>query len=138
MNAYSKDLRLKVLAAVERGVQRRKISELLGISLATISRYVKLRASGRQIAPRPSPGRKAKILGSLAHERALWEQLEKNDTATLQEHCEMFERRRGVRVSVATMSRAVRKLGWSFKKDHWEPPRETSEEEALSGSTPRA
>jgi transposase len=65
----------------------------------------------------PSPGRKAKILASPDHRRTLWRQLEKNDTATLEEHCEMFERERGVSVSVATMSRAVRKLGWTFKKD---------------------
>jgi transposase len=38
MNAYSKDLRLKVLCAVERGIPRREISELLGISVSTISR----------------------------------------------------------------------------------------------------
>jgi transposase len=130
MNAYSKDLRLKVLDAVERGVPRREVSELLGISLATISRYVKLKASGREIAPKPSPGRKAKILASLAHKRALWRQLEENDTATLEEHREMFEKERGISVSVATMSRAVRKLGWTFKKDRWHPPRETSKKEA--------
>jgi transposase len=135
MNAYSKDLRLKVLATVERGVPRREISELLGISISTISRYVKLRASGREIAPKPSPGRRAKILASPAHKRALWRQLEENDTATLEEHREMFEKERGVRVSVATMSRAVRKLGWTFKKDRWHPPRETSKEEALSEHT---
>ncbi|HZY65667.1 MAG TPA: IS630 transposase-related protein [Rubrobacteraceae bacterium] len=135
MNAYSKDLRLKVLAAVERGVPRREVSELLSISLATISRYIKLKSSGREIAPKLSPGRKAKILASPAHKRALWEQLEENDTATLEEHCQMFEKERGVSVSVATMSRAVRKLGWSFKKDRWRPPSETSKEEALSGST---
>ena len=135
MNAYSKDLRLKVLDAVERGVARREVSELLGISLSTISRYVELKASGSQIAPKPSPGRKAKILASLAHKKALWRQLEENDTATLEEHCEMFEKERGVSVSVATMSRAVRKLGWTFKKDRWEPPRGTSREGALSGTT---
>ena len=135
MNAYSKDLRLKVLAAVERGVPRREVSNLFGISLATISRYIKLKACGGEIAPKPSPGRRAKILESLAHKRALWEQLEGNDTATPEEHREMFERRRGVSVSVATMSRAVRKLGWTFKKDRWHPPRETSEEGVLSGST---
>jgi len=135
MNAYSKDLRLKVLAAVERGVPRREVSNLFGISLASISHYIKLKASGREISPKPSPGRRAKILESLAHKRALWEQLEGNDTATLEEHREMFERRRGVCVSVATMSRTVRKLGWTFKKDRWHPPRETSEEGALSGST---
>lgn len=135
MNAYSKDLRLKVLSAIERGVPRREISEFLGISISTISRYVKLKASGRQIAPKPSPGRKAKILDSPAHRRALWLQLLENDAATLEEHSEMFERERGVRVSVATMSRAVRKLGWSFKKDRWHPPSATSEEEAPSPGT---
>ena len=135
MNAYSKDLRLKVLAAVERGVSRREISELLGISISTISRYVKLKASGREIAPKPSPGRKAKILDNPDHRRVLWKQLEENDTATLEEHCTMFEVRRGVSVSVATMSRAVRKLGWTFKKDRWEPPSGMSKEEALSRST---
>jgi len=135
MSAYSKDLRLKVLDAVERGIPRREVSELLGISLSTISRYVKLKASGREIAPKPSPSRKAKILGNLAHKRALWRQLEENDTATLEEHSEMFEKEQAICVSVATMSRAVRKLGWTFKKDRWHPPRETSKEEALSEST---
>ena len=131
MNAYSKDLRFKVLAAVERGVPRREVSELLGISVSTISRYVKLKASGAEIAPRPSPGRKAKISEDPAHKSVLWEQLEAKDTATLEEHCQMFERQRGLSVSVATMSRAVRKLGWTFKKDRWQPPREMSKEEAL-------
>ncbi len=135
MNAYSKDLRLKVLAAVERGIPRKEISELLGISLSTISRYVRLKASGSEIAPKPSPGRRAKILASPAHRRALWRQLEENDTATLDEHREMFENERGVSISVATMSRAVRKVGWTFKKDRWLPPSATSEEGALSRAT---
>jgi transposase len=107
MNAYSKDLRLKVLDAVERGVPRKEVSELLGISLSTISRYVKLKDSGEDLAPNPSPGRKAKILDTLVHKRALWRQLEENDSATLKEHCEMFQKERGVCVSVATMSRAA-------------------------------
>ena len=135
MNAYSKDLRPKVLAAVERGVPRREVSELLGSSLSSISRYTKLKASGREIAPKPSPGRKAKILDDPDHRRTLWKQLEENNTATLEEHCTMFESRRGVSVSVATMSRAVRRLGWAFKKDHWEPPSGMSKEEALLRST---
>jgi transposase len=135
MNAYSKDLRLKVLAAVERGVPRREVAGLLGISLSTISRYVKLKASGSEVAPRPSPGRNAKITSNPAHERALWRQLEANDTATLEEHRGMFEKERGVSVSVATMSRAVRKLGWTFKKDRWLPPNATSGRGVLSRGT---
>jgi transposase len=97
MNAYSKDLGLKVLSAVERGVPRREISELLGISISTISRYVKLKASGKDLAPKPSPGRTAKILDDPARRRALWRQLQQNDTATLEEHSEMFEKERGSR-----------------------------------------
>jgi len=135
MNAYSKDLRLKVLRAVERGVPRREVSELLGISVSTISRYVKLKATGRDIAPKPSPGRTSKILADPAHWKALWRQLERNDTATLEEHTEMFEKERGVSVSVATMSRAVRKLGWTFKKGRWHPPSATSEGGALLRAT---
>ena len=135
MNAYSKDLRLKVLCAVERGVPRREVAQMLGISISTISRYVKLKASGKEIAPKPSPGRTSKILADPAHRRALWRQLERNDTATLEEHSQMLEEERGVRVSVATMSRAVRRLGWTFKKDRWLPPSATSEDAAPSGST---
>ena len=95
MNAYSKDLGLKALDAVQRGVPRREVAEFLGISLASISRYVKLKASGSEIAPKPSPGRKAKILGSLAGRRALRRQPEENGTATLEEHREMFEKESG-------------------------------------------
>ena len=132
MNAYSKDLRLKVLSAIERGVPRREVADLLGISVSTISRYVKLKASGKEIAPKPSPGRGSKILSNPAHKKALWRQLEANDTATLQKHAEVFEKERGVSVSVATMSRVVRKLGWTFKKDRWHPPSATSGRGALS------
>ena len=135
MNAYSKDLRLKVLSAVERGVPRREISELLGISISTISRYVQRKASGEQIAPKPSPGRTPKILAEPEHKRVLWRQLKENDTATLKEHSEMFEEQCGISVSVATMSRAVRRLGWTFKKDRWHPPSATSEGGAHSRAT---
>jgi len=55
MNAYPMDLRSKVLDAVERGIPLREVAEFLGISLSTIPRYVKLRASGTEIAPKPSP-----------------------------------------------------------------------------------
>jgi transposase len=36
MNAYSKDLRLRVLKAVDRGLSRRRIAELFGLSPSTI------------------------------------------------------------------------------------------------------
>ena len=38
MNAYSKDLRLKTLAAADRGISRREVVEPCGVSLATLKR----------------------------------------------------------------------------------------------------
>lgn len=132
MNAYSKDLRVRVLEAVGRGVPRKEVSELFGVSLSTIKRYVKRRREGGDLQPRPSTGRKRRILSTTEEKWALWKQLEENDEATLERHCEMWEMRRGVRVSLATMSRAIRnKLGWTLKKRRWVPPSETKRSEVL-------
>jgi hypothetical protein len=46
MNAYSKDLRLRVLDALDRGLSRKEVSELFGLSLSTIKRYLKRRREG--------------------------------------------------------------------------------------------
>src|SRR5215213_7210619 len=91
MNAYSKDLRLRVLAAVERGIPRREVSQLFGVSLSTIVRYIKRSADDCQIAPKLSPGRRPKVLNTPEHKEILWDQLRENDTATLEEHCRMWE-----------------------------------------------
>ena len=118
MNAYSKDLRLRVLEAVDRGVPRKEVANLFGVSLSTIKRYIKRRRAGQDLEPRRSTGRKRRILASAEEKHLLWEQLENNDEATLERHCELWEQKRGVRVSIATMSRAIRnKLGWTYKKD---------------------
>ena len=135
MNAYSKDLRVRVLDAVDRGLPRREVSNLFGVSLSTIKRWVKRRREGKDLEPKPSTGRKRRILASAEEKRALWEQLEEHDEATLERHCELWEKERGVRVSIATMSRAIRnKLGWSYKKRRWVPPSETNRHEILGES----
>jgi transposase len=134
VNAYSKDLRLRVLEAADRGLPRKEVANLFRVSLSTIKRYMKRRGEGEDLAPKPSPGRRRRILATQEEKRALWEQLEQNDEATLERHCELWEQQRGVRVSVATMSRAIRnKLGWTLKKRRWEPPSETKKHEMLGG-----
>ncbi|MEW6637549.1 MAG: IS630 transposase-related protein [Actinomycetota bacterium] len=135
MGAYSKDLRLKVLAAVDRGVPRKEAVEMFGVSLATLKRWLKKRAEGKDLQPGTSTGRKRRILATAEERHALWKQLRENDEATLERHCELWEKERGVRVSIATMSRAIRKgLGWSRKKDRWVPPSETRRREVLGES----
>jgi transposase len=79
MGAYSKDLRLRVLAAVDRGVPRKEIVGVFGVSLATLKRWLKRREEGEGLDPKPSPGRTPTILATDEEKRALWAQLEAND-----------------------------------------------------------
>lgn len=57
MKAYSIDLREKVLRAVDQGYPREEIIKLLGVSRATIKRYLKQRRDTGTIAPKAIPGR---------------------------------------------------------------------------------
>ena len=135
MEIYSKDLRIRALAAVDRGIPRREVVEIFAISLTTLKRWLKMRREGMDLSPGVSTGRRRRILATPEEKKALWEQLEENDDATLQRHCELWEKRTGVRVSVSAMSRAIReKLGWSYKKRRWVPPSEMKRREVLSES----
>src|SRR5215211_7514857 len=88
MNACSKDLRIKALGALDRGMPRKEAASTFGVSLATLKRWLKRRREGEDIAPKPSPGRTPRILASQQQRRALGEQLEANHDATLARHCE--------------------------------------------------
>jgi transposase len=135
ISTHTKRLRLRVLAAVDRGMPRKEVVRTFGVSIATIGRYLRRSREGVDLAPRPSTGRTPTILANLQQRRALWKQLQENDTATLERHCELWEEHQGAKVSISTMSRAIReKLGWSRKKDRWVPPSETKNQEVLSGS----
>ncbi len=126
---------MKTLSALHRGLSRRGVVETFGISLATLKRWVKKSREGEDLSPRYSTGRKRRILSTIQEERQLWRQLEENDEATLEHHCELWQEKTGVWVSVATMSRAIReKLGWTYKKRRWQPPNETKRREVLSES----
>jgi transposase len=114
MKAYSKDLRLRVLAAVERGMPRAQVAKTFGVSVSSIKRYVRLREQTGDVQPKPIPGppaRKRMIL-----EEELPAQVRLNPELTLEEHCELFEETHGVEVSAATVSRALKRLGLPLKK----------------------
>jgi transposase len=116
MNAYSKDLRLKVLAAIDRGLPRKEVQDLFGLSRSTIKRWLKRRRLTGDVAVHEIPGRPS-VKGEALREW-LPAQLKRNPDLTLKEHCEAFEDETGVDVSEATMSRSIARLpgGWPLKK----------------------
>jgi transposase len=107
MGIYSKDLRIRAVAAVERGIPRREVLETFSISLTTLKRWLRMRREGKDLSPGLSTGRRRRILSSLQEKRLLWGQLKDNDNATLERHCQLWEEKTGVRVSISAMSQAI-------------------------------
>jgi transposase len=118
MNAYSKDLRLKTLAAIDRGIPRKEVSELFGVSLSTIKRWLNRRRLTGDVDIHKIPGRPS-VKGKALREW-LPSQLKSNPDLTLKEHCEAFEDETDMEVSEATMSRNIARLPgkWPLKKSH--------------------
>jgi transposase len=118
MNAYSEDLRKKIVEATERGSPNTEVARAFGVGVSSVKRYVATAREGRSLAPKRRPGSKPKL-----DERArklLEADLEERPAAILPERREFLERVAGVRVSDSTVSRMLRRLGWSRKKDRWE------------------
>lgn len=119
MKPYSKDLRLKVLEAVDRGMPRTEVAEVaevFGVSLPTIKRWLKRRSETGEVVAKPNPGPPARKGAAL--EQALPTQLRANPDFTLEEHQQLFEETYSMSVSTSSISRAFERLGLPLKKRH--------------------
>ena len=114
MQAYSLDLRQRILRAVDQGTPRTEIVKTFAVSRSTIKRYLKLRRETGDVKPKAIPGRPSKKGATL--QAGLLPQLEAHPDATLVEHCQFWEATHGIQVSSATMSRAIKRLNWTRKK----------------------
>lgn len=115
MKAYSEDLRRRVVEAIDRGMPRVDVVRTFQVSLATLKRYLKQRRDTGALTPKPRPGRPATKGAALAAQ--VDQLLERDPDATLDDLCQQWATLAGVCVSAATMSRVVRRLGWTRKKD---------------------
>ncbi len=117
MNAYSLDLRKKIVATKERGMPTTEVARTFGVGLSTVKRYAAAAREGKPLAPKRRPGSKPK-LGEAAR-KPLEADLEERPAATLPERREFLARVAGVSVSDSTVSRMLNRMGWSRKKDRW-------------------
>jgi len=125
MNAYSEDLRKKIVEALRRDATKKsEAARSFGVSRSSVKRYAKLAEEGRPLAPKKRPGSKPKM--DEAARRLLDADLEERPSATLSERREFLRRVAGLSVSESTVSRMLRRLGWSRKKDRWERESATS------------
>jgi len=117
MKPYSKDLRVRVLAAVDSGVPREQVAKTFSVSVPTIKRWLKRRRETGDVEPKPIPGR-PRVKGA-ALEEWLPSQLQNNSDLSLEEHSEAFEEELGMAVSSSTVGRAIARLPggpWPIKK----------------------
>jgi transposase len=124
MKAYSVDLRRKIVEAVSTGTPKAQVARAFGVGLSTVKRYVGRAQHGEGLSPRKPPGKRRKV--DHRAQRLLESDLEERPTATLSQRRELLARVAGVEVSDSTVSRTLRRMGFSRKKDRWERPSATS------------
>src|SRR5215216_2253234 len=117
MNAYSEDLRKKIVNALRRGTAKSEAARSFGVSLSSVKRYAKMADEGRPLAPKKRPGSRPKMDEDAR--RLLESDMEERPVATLPQRREYLEKVAGVKVSESTLSRMLRRMGWTRKKDRW-------------------
>jgi transposase len=103
-----------VLQAVDRGMPRKEVAEVFGVSLPTIKRWLKRRSETGEVVAKANPGPPARKGAAL--EQALPTQLRANPDFTLEEHQQLFEETYSMSVSTSSISRAFERLGVCHSK----------------------
>src|SRR5215217_3619700 len=88
MNAYSEDLRKKIVEALGRGATKSEAARAFGVSRSSVKRYAKLADEGRTLTPKKRPGLKPKL--DEATRKLLEEDLEVRSAATLRQRREFL------------------------------------------------
>jgi transposase len=95
-----------------------------GVGISSVKRYVATARQGRSLVPKKRPGSKPKL--DEGARRLLETDLRERPAATLPQKREFLRQVRGVEVSDSTVSRVLKRMGWTRKKDRWVRARETS------------
>ena len=124
MKAYSVDLRTKVVESIRRGISKSETARRFGIDRSTVKRYVKRLGESGSLAPKQRTGKRPKL--DQRAMRLLEEDVKTRSWATHRQRSEFLFEVCGVKVSEATICRAIKRLGHSRKKDRQEQANATS------------
>jgi transposase len=116
MNPISLDLRTRIVHAVNHDKNTpEQTAERFAVSPASVYRFLQLDRDLNDLKPAKKPANPRKI--SDEHAPALHAQIQANNDATLEEHCQTWLETTGVEVSVPTMQRALLRLNMTRKKN---------------------
>ena len=132
MNAYSEDLRQKVVEAVERrGTSNSEAARLFGISLSSVKRYTRLASRGEPLTPRKGGGRPP--IADDVTRKLLEEDIRTRPSVTIRERRRFLESFAGKSLSEVTLRRLLKRMGFSRKKGVWGRWNETDGKERPGG-----
>ena len=133
MRSYSLDLRERVVAALEGGMSRSKVSTTFKVSLSTIKRWLARRRNGLPLSAPPPSGRTP--IFSDRDLAALRSRLQAAADASIAAHTQWWNDSHPERpVSPKTIERAIARLGWTRKKRLCVPVSVTKKHELPSAS----
>ena len=124
MKPYSEDLRTRIVAAVEGGMTKAEAAQLFNVSLSSVKRYCRLAVQRESLAPRKGGGRPPKTNATISS--LLEEDVGRRPYAAVRERVAFLRGASGVGLSVSTVRRLLRRLGFSQKNGAWVRPSETS------------
>jgi transposase len=117
MRGYSLDLRERIVASRQEGKSLKWIAATFQVSISSVKRYLARYGTTGSAAATQQRYKQPQIGGK--YEQELAAQVERMSDATLEAHIVEWERMTGMRVSRATMCRALKRIGQSRKKDNW-------------------
>lgn len=112
--AYSQDLRQRVLAASDRGLSARKVAALFEVSVSYVLRARQRRSRTGEV--RALKARQVQVRRLAAHGDALREKVATRSDLTLTELCTWLRTERAVSVGTTALWRELRRLGLTLKK----------------------
>ena len=120
MEAYSKDLRKRIVQAVKTTGNQTQVAITFQVSRSTVRRYLKLEKHDTELTPKKRPGRQRGIPAE-NHSRVTAFLEAKNDL-TLDELAQLYHQHYHLKLHKSTFSRLLGRLGWTRKKRVWQPP----------------
>ena len=111
MKQYPVDRRQQVLRAIDAGLTLADAAVQFGVSPSTIGSWQRRQREQGCVTPSPRPGRPPRI-GPAEH-GVLLAQVHTHPEATVAEHRARWAADHRVRVSIGTMHRALKRVGWN-------------------------
>ena len=117
MRPYSEDLRISIVNALRSGMSKSAASRLFGVSLSSVKRYARIADRGVSLAPRKGGGRPRKA--DRTTERLLEVDIRERPAATISERCRFLWSATGKSLSLSTVKRLLKRMGFSRKNGLW-------------------